>query len=86
MRFRSNFDIIENVRSFDYAFHYIRINEGVCIFNEIRNSQNLEIRFGLGKSSVLKFDTTMRPLWSDLMKSITISNLMLFKAQFMLVT
>ena len=86
VRFRSNFDIIENVRSFDYAFHYIRINEGVCIFNEIRNSQNLEIRFGLGKSSVLKFDTTMRPLWSDLMKSITISNLMLFKAQFMLVT
>ena len=53
-RFENNFDIIENVGSFDYTFHYIRINErSVCIFNEIENSQNLEIRFGLGKLSVL---------------------------------
>ena len=35
MRFGSNFDIIENVGSFDYAFHYVRINRGVCIFDKI---------------------------------------------------
>ena len=40
----------------------------------------------MSEGATTLFNTTMRPLWSDLMKSITTLDLMLFKAQFILVT
>jgi len=53
MGFGSDFDIVKDMGSFDNTFHDVGVDWSVGILCEIWNSQNLEIRFGLGELSIL---------------------------------
>ena len=47
-----NFDVVENISGFNDQFYNFRIDRGIGVFNEIMNTQDLQVQFGKDKHSI----------------------------------